>query len=414
MLPKHLNLRPILMWSIAALFYFYENSLQVSQSVMVDVLLRDLHTHAGALSFLASCYFFGYALIQVPVGLIIDQYGVRTPLFLAVLSCALGAMLFAHAHDIYVAGFAKFVIGIGSAFAALSALQIAALHFSKARFASLTGLLLTIGMCGQIFGESPLQYLIQQFSWRHTMMILGYGGLGIVLMVLLFMPSRQAKAHAAQSFQTITSQLKTVMGQPQPWLVGTYGMFMFTPFLILTGTWGVPFLIYGCHYNAQDAANLIALLPLGFAIGAPVIGYLSDRFFTRRKPMAWSAVTQSALLVILFAAPSMSKLEHALLFGTLGFVCSGFLPAFSMMKEITSEKVRSASLGFMNTFNMAGVILFMPMVGLILERHWQHQMQHGYPVYSLHNFQISLAILPIMTLVAWSLIYWIRESLHQH
>ncbi len=391
---------PTLIWAVAAFFYFYENSLQVSQSVMIDLLLRDLHTHAAALGVLSSFYFIGYALIQIPVGLIIDRYGIRRPLLYAVLCCGFGAVLFAHAHDVYVAGFCRFVIGIGSAFAALSALQIAALYFSKERFALLTGLLLTIGMSGQIFGEAPLHYLVHHFGWRHTMLSLGLFGLVVTGTVYAYVPDRKP---SISNTQCIGHQLKAVAKKAQPWLIASYGMFMFTPFLLLVGFWGIPFLVHGCHYSGQEAANLTALLPLGFAIGAPIIGHVSDTCQTRKKPMMVSSLAQTILLALFVCLPHVSWMTHAAIMLLLGVTCSGFLPSFSMMKEITLPEVRGASMGFMNTLNSAGVILFLPLMSMLIGRTATHSP-------TTYDYQLALCVLPLLSAMAFMLTHIIRES----
>ena len=92
------RLLPLLGWLTAALFFFYAWVLRVAPSVMVEELMRDFAVGAAVLGNLSAAYFYGYAGMQIPVGLLLDRFGPRRLMTVAALVCAGGCVLFAHRH----------------------------------------------------------------------------------------------------------------------------------------------------------------------------------------------------------------------------------------------------------------------------------------------------------------------------
>jgi fucose permease len=70
-------------WLLAAGFYFYEFVLRVSPSVMVDELMTSFGITASAVGVLSAFYLYAYAPMQLPVGLLMDRYGIKKILSLA-------------------------------------------------------------------------------------------------------------------------------------------------------------------------------------------------------------------------------------------------------------------------------------------------------------------------------------------
>ena len=104
-------------WGLAAVFYLYELMLLVSPSVMVDDLSLTFRTSAEQLGSLAAFYYYAYALMQIPVGLLMDRYGPRLLLTIAAMLCAFGSVTFGHAHSLEMAEWGRFTMGIGGSFA---------------------------------------------------------------------------------------------------------------------------------------------------------------------------------------------------------------------------------------------------------------------------------------------------------
>ena len=131
-----------IVWACSALFFFYEFCLQSSPSVMVPELMQAFHVDASHLGKLSAYYFYAYALMQLPVGLLLDRFGPRIMMTVACFICALGAFIFSHTESLIAAEWARFFMGLGSACAFISALKLASLWFPPHRYPLLVGFLL--------------------------------------------------------------------------------------------------------------------------------------------------------------------------------------------------------------------------------------------------------------------------------
>ena len=406
-----------LVWGLTAAFYFYEYFLQVSPGVMVPDLMRSFKVDATHLGNLAAFYFYTYAPMQILVGLLLDRYGPRRLITFATGVCALGSLLFGTAHVLGIAEIGRSLIGLGSAFAAVGCLKIAANWFPMERFALLTGLMVMVGMTGAAFGEIPLAVLVDNIGWRASMMILT--GVGAMLTIAIWQVVRdrppEIKETERHELHTTTIRemlngLLQIIRSKQSWLVATYGGLMFAPTSTFGSLWGVPFLMEAAHISRPRAAGLVTFVFIGWMVGSPVGGWVSDRIRLRRPPMI--AGSLGALLSILgvIYIPDLSPNILAVLLFSFGFFSGGFLPAFSIVKEINPPRNSATALGFINFLNMIGGLVALPVVGYFLDMRWSGKIVDGVHMYSIANYHFALVCLPIMIALSLGILPFIKET----
>ncbi len=408
--------RPWMIWGLVVLFYFYDNMLQVSPGVMTNELMRDLHVDGFALGNLAAFFFYAYAPTQIPVGMLLDRYGPRLLVTLATLTCVIGAYVFSSAGSVYTAQIGRLLIGFGSAFAAVSCMKLAATWFPLERFSFLTGLMVTAGLTGSIVGEKPLALLVQSHGWRFTIFCFVISGIVIALLVWCLVrdaPKHMAKPADIEEYSTAKHMirgLKLVVKQPQSWIVAIYGGLMFAPTSIFGALWGVPFLMQTHHISAPDAAGINIMLYAGWAVGSPLSGIVSDRLKKRKPTLYFASLGSLVAITLVIYIPTLSMSTISVLLFLFGFFSSGFLPSFSIMREISITSVTATALGFMNMFNMIGGALGQPLVGKLLDRGWDGSMIDGARIYSVSNFHSAMAILPVMIAVSLFMLPLVKET----
>ena len=109
----------IAFWIIAA-HYLIGNFHRVCPAVVAPELIRAFGISGASLGILASTYFFAYAAMQIPVGVLADTWGVKRTVILFGCLAALGGILFGLAHSFGWAMAARVLVGV------------AAPHFSSA------------------------------------------------------------------------------------------------------------------------------------------------------------------------------------------------------------------------------------------------------------------------------------------
>lgn len=404
---------PWLMWGLGTLFYFYENFLQTSVSVIVNDLMRELKINASQMGSLSAFTLYPYAIMQIPVGILIDRYGPRRLLTIATITCALGAILFGAANTFALAAAGRALIGFGSAFAAVSCMQIAASWFSLTRFALLTGAMLTIGMLGSFVAQGPLATLIPILGWRHT--IMGVGVFGVVLALIIYMIMQDR--HIFENLKShkiigpgFFSGLLHIMKNKQLWIISIYGGLMFLPVPGFAGLWGVTFLMQHYSLDRMSAAFIVSMIFIGFSVGAPLLGWLSDRLERRKFPMYLGTIGSLLAIYSILYASHLPLSMITLLFFIFGFCISGFLPVFSVARETNPPETNATALGFVNTLNTLGGAATQLIIGILLDLRWNGVMENGARFYSTADYHFALSILPIAIAISLIFLFFVKET----
>lgn len=407
------KLLPWLIWGLGCVFYFYENLLQVSPSVIGSELMHDFNVTSQTLGLLAGVYFYSYAIMQLPGGLMMDYFGPQRLLSLASLICGISTMAFGMTSNFYAACLARLMIGFGSAFAAVGCMKIAASWFEARRFPVLTGLMVTLGMIGAIGGEAPLALMIDHMGWRHSMMIMGWVGILIAVLIYWFAsdaPHSRIQHTSPSHEDSLFKSLIEIMKNRQLWLVALYGGLMYLSTPVFCGLWGVPFLMTKLHISKTMAANDVSLVFVGWAVAGPLWGMYSNRIGLRKPPMIMGSAATLVLSMLFIFAPIQSNLVMSLCLFLFGFFSAAFLPAFTIAVELCNRRYSATGLSFMNMMNMIGIAIIQPVIGYVLDKMWQGELINDVRHYPLEAYQTSLSILPLCILISLILLPLIKET----
>lgn len=412
-------LLPWVIWFLGALFYLYENVIQVSPGVMGSDLMTAFAINSGSLGAVIGFFFYSYAGMQIPVGVMVDNYDARILLTVATLSCVLGCLLFGSANSIPFLAVGRLLIGFGAAFAAVCSMKLAANWFPAKQFSLLVGLMVTIGMIGSVIGEKPLAILVEHVGWRNALFILA--GLGLVLVLLIFCFVRHSPEYYGKPMQfnikrkeerthSLIHGLLKVFACSESWLLATYGGLMFASTSIFGGLWGVPFLMQAYGLDRPTAAGIVSMLFWGWVVGAPLSGVLVNYFNSYKKILWIGSVGALSLMLILLYLSHLSMFSLRMLIFGFGLFSSFFLPSFTLMHDLHSDGNSGAALGFMNTANMVGGAVGQPLIGMLLDMSWDGTMANNARVYSAASYQFSLTLLPILIAISLILLPFIKEK----
>lgn len=404
---------PWILWTFSALFLFYKYAIEVSPSVMTSALMADFRINGADLGNLAAFYFYSYLVMQIPAGILVDRYGPRFVTSIAIVLCAIGSICFSYTHSYGFACFGRLLNGIGASFSAITCLKLTANWFSAKKFAFMAGLMMTVGMLGAVFGQAPLYGLISTFGWRAAMASLGYFGIAFGLCFYFLVrdkPSWAFDVHIIPDVKTLFTTIKDVLKRSQPWTLSVYSGLAFAPITVFGGLWGLSFLKDYVNVSHTTAAHMVSFVFLGFAIGAPTMGCLSDYVRSRKYILqAGTLLSFLFLSVILFAG-----LKHVVLYSLMlflfGFFNSAFLLSFTMIREITAPILAATAIGFMNTFDALIGALSEPLTGKLLDIFWDGKLINGARSFDVFAYQVSLSTLPLFLLISWAITFWIKET----
>jgi len=180
--------------------------------------------------------------------------------------------------------------------------------------------------------------------------------------------------------------------------------------LTFSGLWGVPYLISHHQLSPARAAALTSVLLVGWALGSPFFGWLSDRL-GKRKPLYIIGSIGGCLgwSLILFWE-SLAFLPLAMVLFATGF-CSGcMILSFAFSRESVPPSLSGTVSGLTNMGVMMGPMLLQPLVGLILDKHWTGRMLEGVRVYSLEAYELGFIPMIAWVILSTLLLFVTRET----
>jgi sugar phosphate permease len=363
-------------------------------------------------------YFYTYAAMQIPSGLLADAVGPRRVATLAAVAAAGGIALFAQADSLWMATLGRGLVGASVAVAFVACMKLAGHWFPANRFATVTGISLLIGNLGGVLAGVPLSEAVAGFGWRAAM--LASAGVTLLLAAAAWWwvrddPSERGYASHAHP-EAITSalspwrSLKLVVAERDTWLLFFAGGLIAAPVLSFAGLWGVPYLVQVHGLERSHAAVFTTTMLLGFAVGGPILGALSDRVGRRKLPYLGAALAHAAGWGVFLLVPDLPSAARYALFALIGFSAGGLIIGFAFSREVNHPGAAGTVGGVVNMAVLGFAAVQQSLMGWILDRHWQGAMVEGVRVYDAAAYEAAFLWLALSALGAVASVALTRET----
>jgi sugar phosphate permease len=414
-------------WSIftvLALAYFFVYFHRLSLSVVADRLMAEFGSSAGTVGMLGSIYFYCYAVMQLPAGLLSDSVGPRRTVTWFLVAASAGSILFGLAPTIASAFVGRILVGFGVSMVFIPTMKILSQWYYPSEFASMAGILNAVGGIGVLAATWLLASMTEAFGWRFSFQLIGGGTLAIVVLVwaivrdrpqdkgwpaiaeLAEMPGgRPAKGAAIGLLAGVRQVLTTAHFWPLAvWFLLNCGIFFG-----FGGLWGGPFLMHVYGLSRETAGSVLSMIAWGMIVGSPLLGFLSDRVLkSRKKPFIGCTAVLVLEMGVFYFFPG--GLSLPLLYGAffLFAVCASAIVVvgFTTTKELFPIDIAGTSVGTVNLFPFLGGALYMPLLGRILD---------AFPgpaagVYALEGYTCMFLVLLLSALGALGCTLMMKET----
>ena len=355
----------VVAWLITAVYYFYQYTLRSAPAVMMPELSQAFGITAMGVASMAGLFYYGYSPFSLVAGVALDRLGARKVVPLGAAAVGIGALLFATGHN-QVASFGRLLQGAGGVFALVGAVYIATTSFPASRAATLIGATQMFGMAGGSAGQFVVGPVIGSgVPWQQFWIVMGVGGLAISALLFVLLPSHTVAAGNQDWLRTALRSMGLVFRNPQSILCGMIAGLIFIPTTIFDMVWGVRFLQEGRGFDYGTAVLRSALVPVGWMIGCPLLGWISDRI-GRRKPViiGGASVLLACLAMILFGPASL--LPPYVLGLTAGIGSGAAMLPYTVIKEVNPPGVSGTATGVINFLNFTFSALLGPVFGRML------------------------------------------------
>ena len=361
--------------SVYFLVFFH----RVSTSVIAPDLLATFNANATALGFMSSMYFYFYALEQPLVGYLTDIFGSRRVVGFWSLLAVLGCVLFGLAPTIGWAAAGRSLIGFGVGGVYVPAMKAFSQWFRKKEFATITGLFLASGNLGAIVATTPLAWMSSVWGWRLSFLIIGGVTLGLALATFMFVRDHdtvkesQNKESPLQNGQSVTSWGSTlsVLNSLRFWVLAALFFGFFGTYFTFQGLWATPFIMSILKFDSLRASGLNMLIPVGFILGAPLSGLLSDRVFHSKVDvlLCLLILMTGVWMILALGSHIIATGGMIVLLLAMGGIAGGFATnLWAFVRETTPGSILGLTSGLLNPFPLLGPAILQGWTGAIVNR----------------------------------------------
>src|SRR5262245_1415264 len=352
-------------WLITAVYYFHQYALRSAPAVMMPQLSEAFGLSAMGVASMVGLFYYGYSPFSLVAGAAMDRFGPRRVVPVGAALVGVGALMFGSGSPA-AASAGRFLQGAGGVFALIGAVSIATQSFPASRAGALIGATQMFGMAGGSAGQFLVGPAISAgVPWRSFWIGMGLAGLAISVILFFLLPEPKSARQDSGWLMEAVRCLGTVFRNPQSILCGMIAGLLFIPTTIFDMIWGVRYLQEARGFEYATAVLRSATVPLGWMIGCPLLGMISDRL-GRRKPVivAGAVVLFACLAWILYGETGV--FPRGLVGVVAGLASGAAMIPYTVIKEANPPEMGGTATGVVNFLNFTFSALLGPVFGWIL------------------------------------------------
>jgi sugar phosphate permease len=365
-----------IVFAATSLLFVFSQFNKTSIAVIAPQLMADLSLDAKGISLMSAAFFYTFALAQIPMGVYLDHIGPRITMSVLSLVAAGGGLIFALSDSLAMSIIGRALLGIGMACNLMGSFKLVTLWFSPMQFATLCAVVIAIGGLGHIASSTPLVLMAEGIGWRSVFML--FAAVTAIVSVIFFLVVRD-KPHEtpygsehsipAQGLKNMLSGIGLLFQTRDYWIISFGSLGRFGIFYSFQGLWAGPYLMEVMGLSAFHTGNLIFILNIGFILGGPFFGMLSDRILKTRKWIVVLGIGGHAILLLIFAslARDIGPIPLVVLFFCFGFFFGASAVIYAHIKDLMPPEMAGTAMAGVNFFALAGAAVFQHGLGSLMQ-----------------------------------------------
>lgn len=361
--------RAYLAWTAVAIGYAIAFLQRVSPQSFSLNFMHDFGTDAAGVAMLASSYFWGYTLMQIPAGLLVDRYGVKRVALFSMAASSLGSAAFALAPNMLDVFAARLIIACGDALVFTALLKLVAQSFSDERFGVMSGISQVSGYVGGVIATTPLAAAVTGFGWRACFLFIAAVGLAnLAFAKIVLKPDPVSRSN--KTLKSVVMAAGQSLTQFANWGCAMTFASHFAVVTTLSGVWGIPMVAHFFNISPTAAATPLLAFMVGNAVGSILLGHMADRAAATLD----TALIRICVLRMVLIAMLLPPIAHAfgliyvtMVFTALGLVAGGTVP---LVLKCTKKLYTSDLIGVGASVNTTAAGIFagavQPVIGFAM------------------------------------------------
>ena len=390
------------MFAILLAAYFFVYFHRISVAVVGQDIVDEV---GGNIGYLSSIYFWTYAAMQIPCGMLVDRFGPRKVSFVFLSIAAIGSWMTATGDTFTAVAMGKVMIAAGMAAVYIPMMKVVSIWFPPHYFPQLNGIIIAIGNVGALAATVPLQMVVNALGWRDTFMALMVVTLILAILCFILLKELPAGETKTKDGMGMLLGLKTVFaGGRKFWPMAIAYFLVYGSIMVFQGTYAKVY-FNTFHSFAGLTIWIVSMLSIGKIFSIAASGILSGRGIikSKRTAMFWGTAGYAAVWLImwLFIGEVQSVLFWGIISALFGFF-GGFMSlSFAQVKEWHPTSLAATSVGALNLFVFLGASVATTLSGHII----------GEAPYAIGNFSITWGLMFLFSVLAVIAVYFSKEKI---
>lgn len=380
------------MWAIPTGLLLIAFFHRPAPGVIAKELMQTFSAGGTMVGLLAATYFYTYAALMVPAGVLIDAFGVRRVVAAGGAVMGAGALAMAVAPTEVLLFTGRLAVGAGASVTFVGALKVAGTWFAPSEFGTLAALTATAGSLGAFVATAPLAWLVTLAGWRGAFVVVAFFTLVGAGLAFTLVRDRPTTSGPTPTLAEVLEGMNEVFRNRHTWPPFFAFFFLYAAVGNMM-LWMIPFLrdIYGLHRT--DAAMYAAATSVALLGSGPLTGWLSDRFARRRLPyLVLSFALFGTWLVFVRTLGALSLTGVALLLFGMGLFGACFVLVWPIGRDVNPPRLAGVAVAVVNFGGFLGAAVSQGPLGALLDAGWEGVLSDGARVYPLHAYRAAFVI----------------------
>lgn len=383
------------------------------------VIALDIQASFGLtgtlLGVFGSAYFYSYAIMQLPTGLMADSWGPRKTVSVFFVLAGIGSVLMGISPNLSVAIIGRVLVGLGVSTIFVCNFKLLSEWFTARQFVIMGGAFMAMGGMGALTSSAPLAWVSNVIGWRMTLIAVGIITIIMAMLVYAFVRDKPSEIGLAPIRQdrdqteptiSLTYGIKMVVTTGQFWLLSIWAFCVTGISFAIGGLWGGPYLMQVYGLSKTATGGVLATFALALIFGSPLLGWIANRL--GRKP-----VIISCSIVLMMVSGIMSWLVNSMTLPMLYilffffFLASGSVGPIvaTVSKELFPIAISGTSVGIVNLFPFIGAAVLQVLIGAVLT-----EGSHGQVEYSIESFRYMFIICTTDAALSLAIAFFLKET----
>lgn len=314
-------------------------------------------------SAVASAYFYAYAAMQLPGGVLADALGIKRYASLSLSVLAFGTLLMTVGNPYSVIA-GRALIGGGAAAIFISVQRYIGVNLGKGAGGRVTGLALSAGNIGALLATTPSRIVIDSVGVPGFLLVL------FATSVILALGTHATitdvglrRVSIKDALKEVLSQLRVTASSIHSWSLALALASTYATVVAFQSYWGPDYFAQVFEAGATEVSVYLMILALSFALFTVVVGWVSDKVLGRRKPIlilnsALHALSWGTLLIIASIGPINNAFLPYALSAFVGFSAAFHIVIPPMAREAYPPEYSGTTFAFVNMAGFIGIAIY--------------------------------------------------------